>query len=175
MKSQVYSNMCNCIDLNNINHLFNPRIEFLNEAKICIKLHQFSKNWRLLAVAFVLRQGFPSVGLHGRKGGFPSLLIGWEFSSCWSDFLGSQWLGVGWWWFQLLVEVWSGFSRTGLCGKLNFWTRNSTERKETKIKEYTDVKRLGGISSHHGVSWRAGRSTLEWHSKNAESDDKKHG
>ncbi len=24
-------------------------------------------------------------------------------------------------------------------------------------------------------SWRVGRSTLEWHSKNAESDDKKHG
>ncbi len=37
--------MCNCIDLNNINHLFNLRIEFLNEAKICIKLHQFSKTW----------------------------------------------------------------------------------------------------------------------------------
>ncbi len=37
MKSQVYSNMCNCIDLNNINHLFKPRIEFLNEAKIYIK------------------------------------------------------------------------------------------------------------------------------------------
>ncbi len=75
MKSQVYSNMCNCIDLN-INHSFNPRIEFLNEAKICIKLHRFSKNWRLLAVAFVLRQGFPSVCHLGRKGGFPSLLIG---------------------------------------------------------------------------------------------------
>ncbi len=76
MKSQVYSNMCNCIDLNNINHLFNLRIEFLNEAKICINLHQFSKNSRLLAVAFVLRQGFPSVRPCGRKGGFPSLLIG---------------------------------------------------------------------------------------------------
>ncbi len=70
MKSQVYSNMCNCIDLNNINHLFNPHIEFLNEAKICIKLHRFSKNWRLLAVAFVLRQGFPSV-LVWQERGFP--------------------------------------------------------------------------------------------------------
>ncbi len=72
MKSQVYSNMCNCIDLNNINQLFNPRIEFLNEAKICIKLHRFSKKSGvvLLAVAFVLRQGFPSVlVLAGR--GFP--------------------------------------------------------------------------------------------------------
>ncbi len=47
------------------------------------------------------------------------------------------------------------------------------ERKETKVKEYTDVKRLGGISSHHGVSWCVGQNT--WLSKNAESDDKKHG
>ncbi len=35
--------------------------------------------------------------------------------------------------------------------------------------------RLGGCSSHRGSSWRAGRSMLEWCSKNAESDDKRHG
>ncbi len=61
MKSQVYSNMCNCIDLNNINHLFNPHIEFLNEAKICIKLHQFSKNWSCFTCCSLCVKGFPSV------------------------------------------------------------------------------------------------------------------
>ncbi len=71
MKSQVYSNMCNCIDLNNINHLFNPHIEFLNEAKICIKLHQFSKNWSCFTCCSLCVKGFPSVPCLCRKGVFP--------------------------------------------------------------------------------------------------------
>ncbi len=64
----------------------------------------------------------------------------------------------------------------GVVAKLKPRTRNSQrKRKETKVKERKDVTRLGGFSSHRGSSWRAGQSTLEWRSKNAESDDKKHG
>ncbi len=41
-------------------------------------------------------KGFPFCLSLCRKGGFPRLLIGWKFSSHWSDVLGSQLLGVGW-------------------------------------------------------------------------------
>ncbi len=75
--------------------------------------------------------------------------------------------------FSCLLKFEAGSVELDFAANLTF--DHDTQRKETKLQEYTDVKRLGGISSHHGVSWRAGRSTLEWHSKNAESDDKKHG
>ncbi len=66
MISHIYSKMCNCIDL--INHLFNPRIEFLNEVKIDIKIHQLSKNLGVrTCVAFVFKE-FPFVVRLCRKG-----------------------------------------------------------------------------------------------------------
>ncbi len=45
--------------------------EFLNEAKICSKLHQFSKNWSCFTCCSLCVKGFPSVRHRCRKGVFP--------------------------------------------------------------------------------------------------------
>ncbi len=60
------------------------RLKFVLNAPIQLKV------WRLLAVAFVLRQGFPSVLCRCRKGVFPG---GWLADS--SVVFRSDVLGVG--------------------------------------------------------------------------------
>ncbi len=72
MMSHVYSNMCYCIDLNNINHLFNPRIEFLNEDKICIKC---TNSVKLEVTCLRCLKGFPFVLIVAEKGF--SQVAGW--------------------------------------------------------------------------------------------------
>ncbi len=67
MISHVYSNMCNCIDLNNDQSL-NTRIEFLNEAKVYIKNTPAQQESGVCTcVAFVFK-GFPFVARLCRKG-----------------------------------------------------------------------------------------------------------
>ncbi len=63
-------------------------------------MHQFSKNWRLLAVAFVLRQGFPSALVMAGKGF--SQVAGW-LTVQWSFVVKSWALADEW--SELLVEV----------------------------------------------------------------------
>ncbi len=65
----------------------------------------------------------------------------------------SEVLGVGSWlklWSCGLVEVLDGRSRSDSLANLTQTRNPQWERKETKVKERKDVKRLGGFSSHRG-------------------------
>ncbi len=74
MNSQVYSKT-----RTTIYHLFNPRIEFLNEAKIYIKCASSAKIWSLY-LRCLCAKGFPFVVVFAERG-FPEVADWLKFSS----------------------------------------------------------------------------------------------
>ncbi len=111
MKSQAYSNIYYCIDLNN-HHLFKPRIEFLNEAKIYFKYSSSARIWSLYLHCLWVKE-FPFVIVIAERG-FPEV-ADWLTSVV----IRSKVLGVG---LRCGVVVWfkfeAGAVRAGRCGKL---------------------------------------------------------